>query len=101
MDAPVEDSPWRLEGFLKEFDLWVERDPHADRFRLPVLSWIQSRMDDPYLDVQREAGFDNLWFGPIHTTLGVDGLVVAGSYFVFEQQRLLRCNSFSTLSFPA
>ena len=100
MAAPPEGANWVLERFVSEFDLWVTRDDRAHGLELPVLLWIQSRMDDPYLDVRRDGQIENLWYGPIAGTVSDDGYVAVGSYFIFESSKLVRCNSFSTLSFP-
>jgi hypothetical protein len=85
---------------VEELDLWLEREKHADDLRIPVLVWIQSRMDDPYLDVRREGPPDNLWYGQIPNTRCDDGRVAVGSYFVFEVTKLVRCNSLALLSPP-
>lgn len=98
--APPESASWELQRFIAEFDLWAERDDRARGLELPVLLWVQSRMDDPYLDVRRDGQIDNLWYGPIVGTVSDDGYVAVGSYFIFEAQKLVRCNSFSTLGFP-
>jgi hypothetical protein len=92
---------WQLERFLLELDLWIEREPDlGDDARLPVLAWVQSRMDDPYLDVRREEQIDNLWYGVIPHAPAPGGRVAVGSYFVFETQKLVRCNSFALLHPP-
>ena len=96
---PEEGSPWDLENFLEAFDVWSAReDPPAD-VRAAVLAWVFSRADDPYAGVQREAGFSNLWFGPVPRTV-LRGTVVACSYWVEEQRRAVRCDSLATLSLP-
>ncbi len=100
MVGPLDRAGWTLERFINEFDLWAERDERGRALELPVLLWVQSRMDDPYLGVRRDGQIDNLWFGPIPGTAGDDGYVAVGSYFVFEAQKLVRCNSYVTLSFP-
>ena len=45
--------------------MWIERELPSDDLRLTVTAWILTRYDDPYQGVQREPGFDNLWFGEI------------------------------------
>ena len=64
------------------------------------LGWIMTRFDDPYGGVAREAGFENLWFGSIPGTEHGEGLVAACSYWIFERERKVRCNSFASLSRP-
>lgn len=100
--SPAERRLWQLEGFDEQFDQWPQREEllSDQDLRLAVLTWIQSRMDDPYRDVTRDARVDNLWFGAIPGTDLADGRVACGSYFVFEDRRLVRCNSFVILSRP-
>lgn len=93
-------SAWALERFLLEFDLWYEREKPPDDVHMLVLAWIQGRMDDPYRGARREPLVDNLWLGTIPGTVDARQRVVVGSYFVFETSKLVRCNSFATLSLP-
>jgi hypothetical protein len=100
--SPAERRLWQLEGFNEQFDQWPQREAFLSNqeLRLAVLTWIQSRMDDPYRDVTRDSRIDNLWFGAIPGTDLPCGLVATGSYFIFEERRLVRCNSFAILSRP-
>lgn len=100
MSVPHSNPTWTLEHFVEQLDLWIEREEQAADLQGPVLAWIQSRMDDPYLDVEREDGFDNLWWGRIPKTETSDGLVAIGSYFIFESEKRVECNSFSLISLP-
>jgi hypothetical protein len=94
------DPAWALEGFLERLDAWAEQeDPPAD-LRLLVTSWIMTRYDDPYQGVQRAEGFDNLWFGPVPETDDGQGHIVVCSYWIEENRRTVRCDSFATLNLP-
>ena len=48
-----------------------------------VTHWLLSRFDDPYLGMQREPGFPNLWFGPSRIQYG-QGQVAVCSYWIEE-----------------
>ena len=91
---------WRLERFLSEFDAWTEREHPSDDLRVLVTEWMVGRQDDPYRGVRREPGFENLWYGAVPDSNDGAGHVVVCSYWIFEAQRLLRCNSFATLGLP-
>lgn len=90
---------WSLEGFEEALDIWAERESADVDLRLVVTAWIFSRHDDPYVGVRREAGFDNLWFGPIPASLRAQKVVVC-SYWITESTRTIRCDSIATLSLP-
>jgi hypothetical protein len=95
----VSEGNWILEGFEEAFDIWGEQESADHDLRVQVLSWLLTRMDDPYVDVRREPAFDNLWFGPVPGSIR-SGHVVACSYWIFESSRIVRCNSIATLSLP-
>lgn len=97
---PDSSRPWFLENFLERLDQWVELEGPPEQIRLAATAWIMTRLDDPYLGVRREPGFDNLWFGPIPETQHGDGLVAACSYWIFEREHRLRCDSFASLTRP-
>jgi hypothetical protein len=92
--------PWQLRRFTEELDSWSERESPADDLLLVILPWILSRIEDPYVGVRREAGFENLWFGAVPGTDDGAGRVVCCSYWIFDAQRTVRCNSFCTLHLP-
>ena len=94
-----EGSRWDLESFLEAFDVWTAREDPSTDVRTAVLAWIFSRADDPCAGVQREAGFPDLWFGPVPRTV-LRGTVVACSYRVEEQRHAVRCDSLATPTLP-
>lgn len=91
---------WTLERFPEELTLWVEREDPADGLVLAVISWIVSRVDDPYSGVRREPVIPNLWFGHVPGASTEDGLVVSCSYWIHEQTGIVRCNNVGFLSSP-
>lgn len=93
---------WRLELFLERFDMWAQREgTNVDQdLRLVVVSWMQSRMDDPYQGVRRQEGFENFWFGLIPNSGDGQGNFVGCSYWIFEADRLVRCDNYGLLSWP-
>ncbi|MDN5916948.1 MAG: hypothetical protein L0I76_17890 [Pseudonocardia sp.] len=97
---PNGERPWRLERFIDELDAWILREDPSEDISLIVLPWIMSRTDDPYLGVRREQTLDNLWFGAIPGSEDGNGQVVACSYWLFERERVVRCNSIASLSLP-
>jgi hypothetical protein len=67
---------WALAAFLHHLDTWIKQEQPSDDLRLLVMSWIMTRSDNPYQGVQREPGFDNLWFGAIPGSIhGPDNVV--------------------------
>jgi hypothetical protein len=91
---------WRLERFLSEFDVWVEREVPSVDLRVLVTEWMVGRQDDPYRGVRREPQFENLWRGWVPNSQDDAGRVVACGYWIFETHHLVRCDSFATLSLP-
>lgn len=96
-DAP---SDWTLQGFLERLDTWIAESQPPDPVRRTVTAWIFSRMIDPYKGVSREPGFENLWFGTVPNSQHRDGQVVVCAYWILEQERTVRCDSFATLPLP-
>jgi hypothetical protein len=91
---------WTLAAFLHHLDMWTKQEQPSDDLRLRVTAWIMTRYDNPYQGVQREPGFDNLWFGAIPGSIHSSDRVVACSYWIYESTRTVSCNSISTLSLP-
>ncbi len=90
---------WRLEAFEERLDAWIALEEPDDDLRLEVTAWVLTRFSSPYTGVRRAQGFDNLWFGAVpHSE--VRGEVVTCSYWIFEREALLRCDSIATLSLP-
>lgn len=91
---------WTLVGFLDRLDAWAERESPSQDLRNVVTEWILTRYDDPYQGMRREKGFPNLWFGTVPNTADGAGNVVVCSYWIEESRRVVRCDSFATLSQP-
>lgn len=95
-----EESPWRLEGFEDALDRWIDQEKPSIDLSIVVTAWIFTRREHPYAGVRREAAFENLWFGAVPGTIHDATSVVACSYWIFESERRIRCDSFPTLSLP-
>ncbi len=88
-------SEWRLENFEGSLDRWIDLEKPDDDLRYLVTEWLLSRLDDPYQGVSR-APDSNLWFGQVPgSEHGPDA--VACSYWIREQDKVVRCDSIATL----
>lgn len=97
---PEAPQAWFLERFLEKLDQWVDLEAPPDHSRLAATAWIMTRLDDPYLGVRRAMGFENLWYGPVAGSQHGSGLVATCSYWIFEREHRLRCDSFASLTRP-
>ena len=70
-------SSYTLENFLEALDLWIEVESPPSELQTAVTAWIFTRFEDPYAGVASEAGFPNLWFGPVPGTAHDGGKVVS------------------------
>lgn len=95
----TEPIPWTLVGFLDRFDMWALSEPVADDLRLEVLEWVLSRVNDPYEGAKREHRIPNLWITPACYIEGASRAVVC-SYWIYESERLVKCDNFGTLTVP-
>ncbi|WP_194891306.1 hypothetical protein [Catenulispora pinisilvae] len=89
-----------MKEFIPRFDSWVDLEKPDQHIRAAVMNWIMSRAETPYKDVLREPDFPNMWYGRIPRTLENDQIATC-SYWIEEREHLVRCNMFSTLSWPA
>ena len=87
---------WQLENFEERLDTWILVENPSDDLRFVVTEWVISRFDNPYADVSREPEFPNFWFGQIPGTAH-QGNVVACSYWIFEGDRLVKCDQIASL----
>ena len=94
------DPEWKLVGFDDRLDNWATQEHPPSELVIAVAHWVLSRFDDPYLGMQREPGFANLWFGPVPESEHGPGRVVVCSYWIEESTRTVRCDSFATLNLP-
>ena len=58
-DSPV-NPEWTLEGFLERLDGLIAQEHPPENVVLVVTHWLLSRLDDPYLGMEREPGFPQL-----------------------------------------
>lgn len=91
---------WRLDRFGEELDSWIQREEPGGDLRLLVTAWIMSRADNPYRGAMRASGFENLWQAVVPNSDDGAGHVVACSYWIYESESSVRCNSFATLGLP-
>jgi len=98
--VPKPEAGWNLTGFDDHLDNWIGLESPSDELRHSVASWLLSRIDDPYYGMRREPPHPNLWFGMIPGTRHGTQAVYC-SYLIFEQTGTVRCNSVTTLSWPA
>lgn len=95
-----EPSFWRLAGFYDRLDAWMATQA-PDRFVVAAVEhWIESRANNPYEGAVRLTEFENLWRARIKGTLH-GGAAVFCTYAIFEETRVVRCDSIGTLSLPA
>lgn len=92
---------WELERFTEMLEIWATHESASIDLRLVVTAWLFTRLDDPYQGVERETGFENLWYGVVPGSAMDDGTVVTCSYWIEERRHALRCNAFATLHWPA
>lgn len=91
---------WTLEAFTERFAMWVERENPSRDVRRVVGAWIVGRYENPYEGVRRNAEIGaNYWWGPVPGSEHA-GTVVAVTYWIFEDRRLVRCDMISTLNAP-
>lgn len=90
---------WALTNFLDQLDRWIAQEEPSEYVRVTVTAWILTRCDDPYQGVRRERRFANLWYGPVPGSDEGD-TVVQCAYWIEEADRIVRCDSFATLSRP-
>lgn len=91
---------WRLDNFGLRFDAWAADQDPGDELRRVVLEWVFTRYDDPYAGLRRMVDVGpNFWWGPVPGTIRNGAVVVCG-YWIFEEDRSVRCDSFATLSLP-
>lgn len=93
-------AAWTPQGFEQCLQTWDDLEQPDDDLRLHVVEWVFSRLDDPYQGVKREPGFPNLWWGVVPGTFHGDGKVVVCSFWIVESERVVRCESLASLSWP-
>jgi hypothetical protein len=95
-----EPSEWRLTRFEEHLDRWADIDQPDEDDRLVVANWVMTRHDNPYQGARREPVHPNLWFARIPGTVDKDGTIVVCAYYIFEQAKIIRCDSIMRLGLP-
>lgn len=90
-------AEWELAGFLESFDIWSRLESPSDAVRWAVLTWIQSRYEDPYRDARRVSDHPNFWEARIPPSRDGSGNIVICSYWIYESTRTVTCDLFGTL----
>ena len=93
-------TPYILDNFLEKLDEWDGEFSPGNDLRRAVLLWLLTLAEHPFEGVKRAEGLENLWYRAVPKTEHGEGHVVVCSYWIFESQRLLRCDSFATLGLP-
>jgi hypothetical protein len=82
------------------FDSWEAAECPSQERCATVLNWLAARADNPYLGMRRVPEIPGLWFGQIPGTRDADGAVVCCSYFILDEDRLVRCDMLASLKPP-
>ena len=93
-------SEWRVERFDECLDRWIDLEQPPADLRYLVTAWLLSRLEDPYQGVSREGRFPNLWFGEVPGSEHGNYEGVACSYWIREQDKVVRIDSIATLPRP-
>lgn len=95
-------TPWRLEGssFADRLLPWRRTESPSVETLALVEEWIPTRKFNPFRGARLEREEDDLWFAQIPGTLR-DGRVVVCSYWIKRADKLVRCDLFGSLSWPA
>ena len=91
---------WHPDNFLERLDQWIEQESPSGYLATVVTSWVFSRMEQPYQGARREPGFPNLWTCVVPGSLHSDERIVLCSFWIFESEQVVRCDSFATLTLP-
>lgn len=91
---------WSLERFGDMFDMWELAERPSDARRTAVLLWLADRQEDPYRGMRRSDEIPNQWHAPIPGTREADGTVVYCSYFIYDEERRVKCDMLASLSPP-
>jgi hypothetical protein len=94
-----EPTLWRIERFYDRLASWSQSQ-EPDRHLVAIVEeWIETRADTPHEGAMRNLDFPNLWVARIRHTYQA-GSAVFCSFWIFEEERLVRCDNFATLSLP-
>jgi hypothetical protein len=97
----VAEAAWSLARFEQRLDEWLDLEAPPDDVRRIVTAWTLTRLDDPFVDAQREAGFPNLWSVRVPGSIHAGPTVVLCAYWIHLPRRLVVCESFGSLGYPA
>lgn len=89
---------FELRGFEAAYGHWVAREDPPRPVRYKVVDWAFTRQDDPYAGFKREVDMPNYWSGTIPGTLHGTGQVVVCTYWIYENERLVKIDMIATLN---
>ncbi|MFI5895613.1 hypothetical protein ACIA5D_36515 [Actinoplanes sp. NPDC051513] len=96
----VDDRLWNLDRFPQRLALWRDREQPPAEVLAVVEEWIPTRRFDPRRGAQLERAEDDFWWARVPGS-HYDGQIVICSYWIVAADRVVRCDLFSTLSWPA
>lgn len=92
---------WTLQNTEDALDRWIALDDPPQDLRIHVLTWMLSRVDNPYRGLRRTPGFTNVWFGPVPETLDeTASTVLTVTLLIDEPTRVVRFDGIVMLSWP-
>lgn len=95
----IEPEPWKLERFGEFLDAWIEQEEPDEDLSYHVTEWVMTRDATPYQGAHRATGIPNLWETVVPRSAH-GGRVVHCSYWIYEAQRTVVCNSLTSLPWP-
>jgi hypothetical protein len=96
-----EPSFWESVNFQDRMTAWIDRErPDLDLIGT-VVDWVKDLIENPYLaNATRQTDIaSNLWWARIPGTFR-NGSDVMCAYWIDEEMRRIRCDSFATLNRP-
>lgn len=88
------------DSFRRRFELWRAQEDPPPEVLAVVEEWIPTRKIDPFRGARCQREEDDFWVARIPDSLHLGHLVIC-SYWVVRADRLVRCDLFGTLSWPA
>jgi hypothetical protein len=89
-----------IEGFGDVFDAWEAAENPSEALRETVLLWLAQCDDEPYVGMKRAPGALNRWWAPIPGMEDAEGNYMLCCYFIFDEERIVRCEKIATARPP-
>lgn len=97
----VAPAPWRLRHFEERLDAWLLRENPPEFQVFAALAWTLGRSEDPYRDADPADGVAGLWFATVPDTLSPEDQLITCAFWIDPVRRLVTCDLFAALSWPA